>query len=82
MKSTHFTLGSTLSLDPTNDTIKPTLSDRGQLREKIELDYGGDEYFGTFTIDDYDLSGCLFVHLQGTVHATRITVRTDLKDLF
>ena len=69
----HFTLGS----DPSKDT----LSDRGQLREEIELDHGGDEYFGTFTLDDYDLSGHLLVHLQGTVHATRITAKTHLADL-
>jgi hypothetical protein len=67
----HFTLSS----DPKTDA----LSSRGQLREEIELDHGGDEYFGTFAIDDYDLSGHLLVHLQGTVHATRITVNTDLK---
>jgi hypothetical protein len=69
----HFTLGS----DPSNDTV----SDRGQLREEIDLDHGGDEYFGTFTIDDYDLSGHLLVHITGTVTATRITVNTPLKDV-
>jgi hypothetical protein len=69
----HFTLGS----DPSTDT----LSDRGQLREEIDLDHGGDAYFGTFTLDDYDLSGHLLVHLQGTVHATRITVNTHFADV-
>jgi hypothetical protein len=74
----HYTLNHfTLSSDPTNDT----LSSRGQLREEIDLDHGGDEYFGTFTIDDYDLSGHLLVHLRGTVHATRITVNTHLADV-
>jgi len=34
------------------------------------------------TIDNYDPAGNLLAHLQGTVHATRITVKTDLKDLF
>jgi hypothetical protein len=70
----HFFLG----WDPTNDT----LHDRGQIREEIDLDRSGDEHSGTFTIDDYDLGGKLLVHLQGTVEATRITVKTDLKDLF
>lgn len=69
----HFTLGS----DPSNDT----LSDRGQVREEIELDRGGDSYFGTFTLDDYDLSGNLLVHIQGTVTATRITVNTPFADV-
>ena len=70
----HFYLG----WDPTNNS----LHDRTQIREEIDLDRSGDEHFGTFTIDGYDLEGNLLVHLQGTVHATRITVKTDLKDLF
>lgn len=69
----HFLLGS----DPANDS----LHDRGQLREEIDLDHGGDECFGTFTFDDYDLSGNLLVHLQGTVHATRITVNTTVSEV-
>src|SRR5215472_13144673 len=69
----HFTLGS----DPSTDT----LSGRGQLRQEIELDHGGDSYFGTFTSDGYDLSGHLLVHRQGTVTATRITVNTPFADL-
>jgi hypothetical protein len=64
--------------EPTNNS----LHDRGQIREEIDLDHSGDEHFGTLTIDDYDPAGNLLVHLQGTVHATRITVKTDLKDLF
>ena len=64
--------------DPTNNS----LHDRGQIREEIDLDRSGDEHFGTVTLDSYDLEGNLLVHLQGTVHATRITVKTDLKDLF
>jgi hypothetical protein len=64
--------------DPTNNS----LHDRVQIREEIDLDRSGDEHFGTLTIDDYDPHGNLLVHLQGTVHATRITVKTDLKDLF
>jgi hypothetical protein len=69
----HFTLGS----DPSTDT----LSGRGQLRQEIELDHGGDSYFGTFTSDGYDLSGHLLVHRQGTVIGTRITVNTPFADV-
>jgi len=69
----HFTLGSNPSTD--------TLSGRGQLREEIELDHGGDSYFGTFTSDGYYLSGHLLVHRQGTVFGTRITVNTPFADL-
>jgi len=66
-----------LSSDPSTDT----LSGRGQLREEIELDHGGDSYFGTFTSDGYDLSGNLLFHRQGTVIGTRITVNTPFADL-
>jgi hypothetical protein len=69
----HFTLGSNPSTD--------TLSGRGQLREEIELDHGGDSYFGTFTSDGYDLSGNLLVHRQGTLTGIRITVNTPFADV-
>ena len=55
---------------------------RGQIREEIDLDRSGDEHFGTVTVDGYDPTGNFLFHQQGTVHATRITVKTDLKDLF
>lgn len=74
----HVLLSSTLTSDPVTDA----LSDRVQLREEIDLDHGGDAYSGTVTVDDYDLSGKLLAHLQWTVHATRVTVNTDLKELF
>jgi hypothetical protein len=70
----HFYLG----WDPTNNT----LHDRTQIREEIDLGRSGDEQLGTFTIDGHDLAGNPVFHAQGTVHATRITVKTDLKDLF
>jgi hypothetical protein len=73
-KLNHFYLAS----DPTTNT----LHDRVQIREEIDLDRSGNEHFGTFTIDGYDLEGNPSFHVQGTVHATRITVKTDLKDLF
>jgi hypothetical protein len=70
----HFYLAS----DPTTNTMNA----RVQIREEIDLDRSGDKHFGTFTIDNYDLEGNLSFHVQGTVDATRITVKTDLKDLF
>jgi hypothetical protein len=76
--SFHYTLNHfILSSDPSTDT----LSGRGQLREEIELDHGGDSYLGTFTSDQYDLSGHLLRHVQGTVTGTRITVNTPLADV-
>ncbi|HEU0157308.1 MAG TPA: hypothetical protein VFQ82_14640 [Stellaceae bacterium] len=71
-------LHGTLNSDPATDTLNV----RVQLREEIDLDYGGNEQFGTVTFDIYDLKGNLVDHNQATVHATRITVKTDLKNLF
>ena len=73
-KLNHFYLSS----NPATDTLQ----NRVQIREEIDLDRSGNEHFGTVTIDDYDPEGNLRGHIQGTVHATRITVKTDLKDLF
>jgi hypothetical protein len=70
----HFYLAS----DPTTNTMNARI----QIREEIDLDRNGDKHFGTFTIDRYDLDGNLSFHVEGTVQATRITVETDLKDLF
>jgi hypothetical protein len=67
-----------LSSDPATDTLQ----NRIQIREEIDLDRGGDKHSGTFTIDGYDLAGNPSFHVEGTVQATRITVKTDLKDLF
>ena len=55
---------------------------RGQIREEIDLDRSGDEHLGTVVVDGYDPAGKPLFHQEGTVHATRITVKTDLKDLF
>ena len=75
----HYTLNHFyLNSDPTTNSLQV----RVQIREEIDLDRSGDEHFGTLTIDNYDPAGNLLGHLQGTVHATRITVKTDLKDLF
>jgi hypothetical protein len=52
-----------------------------QIREEIELDHGGDSYVGTFTIDQYNVSGQLLVHIEGTVTATRVTVNTPVADV-
>jgi hypothetical protein len=64
------------------DSTTDTLNARIQLREEIDLDHGGNEHFGTVTFDVYDPNGNFLNHIQGTVRATRIAVKTDLKDLF
>jgi hypothetical protein len=75
----HYTLNHFyLNSDPTTNTLHARI----QLREEIDLSHSGDEHSGTVTFDVYDLEGNLLEHTQATVHATRITVKTDLKDLF
>ena len=60
-----------LSFDSSGNEIGPA-----NIRENITLDHTGMSYSGTFTIDQYDLSGNLLVHLEGGVTATRITADT------
>jgi len=75
----HYTLNHFYwSSDPATDTVINLV----QLREEIDLDHGGNEHFGIVTFDVYDLNGKFLNHIEGTVQATRITVNTDLKDLF
>ena len=75
----HYTLNHFyLNSDPATDTLHV----RVQLREEIDLDHGGNEHFGMVTFDVYDLNGNFVDHSQAAVHATRINVKTDLKDLF
>ena len=46
------------------------------IREEVALGRDGNTYAGTFTIDQFDLSGNLLAHVAGMVTATRITVDT------
>ncbi|HVO80194.1 MAG TPA: hypothetical protein VMT28_05660 [Terriglobales bacterium] len=66
-KLNHFAL----SWDGNGNEIGPA-----NIREDITLDRAIKSYSGTFTLDQYDLSGNLLVHLEGDVSATRITVDT------
>ncbi len=65
-----------LSSDPGGTLIGPA-----QIREQFTLDRSGDRYEGTFTIDQYDLSGNPGPHLAGRITATRITVETSVADV-
>jgi|SRR5437867_4051054 len=65
-----------LSSDPSGNLIGPA-----QIREQITLDRRGDRYEGTFTIDQYDLSGNPLAHLSGRITATRMTVETPVADV-
>jgi hypothetical protein len=46
------------------------------VRQRVRVDQGGQSYSGVFTLDQYDTSGNLLIHLAGEVSATRITVDT------
>ena len=65
----HFALSSDLS----GNLVGPA-----QIREDITLNKKANQYEGTFTIDQYDVSGKLLVHIVGSVTATRITVDTPV----
>jgi len=66
-KLNHFALSSDLS----GNMIGPA-----NIRENVTLGHSENTYTGTFTIDQFDLSGNLLVHIAGRVAATRITVDT------
>jgi len=68
----HFALSSDLS----GKLIGPA-----RIREVVNLDQTRDRYEGTFTIDQYDVSGNLLAHIAGQVIATRITVDTPVEDV-
>ena len=63
----HFALSS----DPSGNLVGPA-----RIREDVTLNQWADQYHGTFTIDQYDVSGTLLVHIAGRITATRITVDT------
>ena len=65
-----------LSWDPNGNFIGPA-----RIQEDVTLDHSGNNYEGTFTIDQYDLSGNLLAHIEGQVTATRITVDTPVEDV-
>ena len=49
--------------------------------EEVTLSPDGKHYTGTFTLDAYDTSGNLVVHIVGVLAATRITLDTAVPDL-
>jgi hypothetical protein len=63
-----------LSADLSGNLIGPA-----RIQEDVILDSSGNNYEGTFTIDQYDLSGTLLTHIAGHVTATRITVDTPVE---
>ncbi len=70
----HFAIG----WDPTGST----LIGPGNIREKVTLGQGGNQFSGTFTVDQCDENNNLLAHVQGAITATRITVTTPPSSVF
>lgn len=75
------------SWDPTKGTVGPAgpageLIGPAQIGEEVTLASSGDSFAGTFSIDQYDESGNLLVHLEGKITGTRINVYTHESSIF
>ncbi len=73
-----------MGYDPTNPASWSEIGPaQGPTRivEEITLSPDGAHYSGTFTLDAYDTSGNVAVHIVGVLSATRITMDTTVPDL-
>ncbi len=72
------------SWDPTPTSTSPTgtLVGPAQIQEQITLSHDGDQFSGTFTIDQYDENLNLLAHVQGTISGTRIDADTAVSSIF
>ncbi len=68
----HFALG----FDSSSNFIGPA-----QIQESVTVDHTGDQYSGTFTIDQFDPMGNPLGHVAGNIAATRVTVDTPVGDV-
>jgi hypothetical protein len=75
-KLNHFAI----SWDPVHHPGSPL--GPANIREDVVLSRDGNNFLGTFTIDQYDESGNLLVHITGLLTGTRITVDTPASSLF
>jgi hypothetical protein len=64
------------------DPTGATLVGPGHIQEEVTLAPGGNKFSGTFNIDQYDESGNVLAHLQGTITGTRISVNTPAESVF
>ncbi|WP_263360132.1 hypothetical protein [Acidicapsa ligni] len=62
---------------PTGELTGPT-----SIREEVTLAPNGEKFTGSFTIDNYDESGHMQSHLEGSISGTRITVSTPPSSIF
>ena len=65
-----------LSYDPAGNFVGPA-----RIQEHVTVNGKADQYEGTFTIDQYDPSGNLVVHIEGQVTAKRVDVNTPVGDV-
>jgi hypothetical protein len=67
-----------ISWDPSNTTgpLGPA-----QIRANVRLEKDSNEFCGRFTIDQYDESGNLLMHIQGKLSAHRLDINTHIKQL-
>jgi hypothetical protein len=66
-----------ISWDPNSNLVGP-----GNIREHVLLSDDGKSFSGSFTIDQYDTSGNLLVHIQGDITGSRISVDTPASAVF
>jgi len=77
-----------ISWDPTQGPVTAgipagVMIGPGNIREAVTLAPNGETFIGSFTIDQYDVSGTkLAVHLQGTITGTRVHVTTPVQPIF
>jgi hypothetical protein len=64
--------------DPTGST----LIGPANIKELVTLDSTGNNFSGTFTINQFNEAGKKLAHLQGTITGTRITVDTPEESIF
>ncbi len=73
--------------DPTKGAVGPAgpageLIGPADIREEVTLSPDGNQFAGTFTIDQYDEAGNSLAHIQGAITGTRITVDTAPQSIF
>jgi hypothetical protein len=75
------------SWDPTKGIVGPSgpageLIGPTNIREEVTLAPNGESYAGSFSINNYNESGSLLSHLEGTITGTRIKVSTPPSSIF
>jgi len=66
-----------ISWDQNSNIVGPA-----NIREHVALAPDGKSFSGSFTIDQYDLSGNLLMHIQGDIAGFRISVETPASAIF